>query len=190
MTRYKLLMEEVRKRRPISILEVGTWSGIHAVQMIREAQKFFPTIRYFGFDLFEDFVAHEKEYCPKKAAKYIDADKRLKESGAVYTLVKGNTHETLKHFIPPNYLYMDFIFIDGGHSLETIASDWGNLQKLIGPETVVIFDDYYLNNYKIGCAKLITELQTKPKWVVHRLEPPDITHLGDRNFLIKVFRSS
>jgi hypothetical protein len=37
----------------------------------------------------------------------------------------------------------DFIFIDGGHSFETISSDWKYTEELMGPGSVAIFDDYY-----------------------------------------------
>lgn len=36
---------------------------------------------------------------------------------------------------------MDFVFIDGGHSETTVRNDWTCVQRVMGPETVVIFDD-------------------------------------------------
>jgi hypothetical protein len=37
---------------------------------------------------------------------------------------------------------MDLIFIDGGHSEETVGSDWANCEPLMHDQTIVYFDDY------------------------------------------------
>ena len=60
---------------------------------------------------------------------------------------------------------VDFIFIDGGHSVGTIKSDWNAIKKIISKKSLVIFDDYYeikkniLNKY--GCNNVITSLSAK-----------------------------
>ena len=52
--RYKNLVIEIRKAKPKTILEIGTWNGGNALKMIREAQKWNREITYYGFDIFED----------------------------------------------------------------------------------------------------------------------------------------
>mgnify|MGYP001457844067 CR=1 FL=1 len=42
----------------------------------------------------------------------------------------------------------DLVFIDGGHSEETVASDWENVKHLLHEKSVVYFDDY--PNWGIG----------------------------------------
>ena len=66
---------------------------------------------------------------------------------------------------------MDLIFIDGGHTIETINNDWKYCQKLMDRNTVVIFDDYW-NIVGSGCKPLIDSLD-KNKFEVTILEPKD-----------------
>ena len=49
MDRYKHIIDEVEGRQPQRILEVGTWNGHRAVQMLEAS----PLAHYYGFDLFE-----------------------------------------------------------------------------------------------------------------------------------------
>ena len=87
----------------------------------------------------------EKEL--SKQPDNIDAVKsRLAGTGADVELVKGWTHETLPEYAHAHPDYKaDLIFIDGGHSIETIQSDWDNVQSFISKDSVVIFDDYYVD---------------------------------------------
>ena len=57
-------------------------------------------------------------------------------------LLKGDTKKTLPKFIRQKKK-VDFIFIDGGHSVNTIKSDWNAIKKIISKRSLVIFDDYY-----------------------------------------------
>jgi predicted O-methyltransferase YrrM len=68
-----------------------------------------------------------------------DVAKRLSEAGINANLIQGNTRITL----PAHEGEYDFAFIDGGHSVETIRSDWENVKRLMKPGGVVVFDDYY-----------------------------------------------
>lgn len=71
------------------------------------------------------------------------------------TLVKGNTRETLATFNEP----VDFVWLDGGHSVETVRSDWENVKRCLMPEAVVLLDDYYtgpqIDTTKFGCNELV-----------------------------------
>jgi hypothetical protein len=49
---------------------------------------------------------------------------------------------------------MDLIFIDGGHRLETVWSDWLGVQPLLDENTLVRFDDYW-NREQAGCKTLV-----------------------------------
>lgn len=80
--------------------------------------------------------------------------KKLEKTGANIFLYKGNTKEILPKVVK-ELPKMDFVFIDGGHSLDTIKSDWNNVQKLMHNSTIVIFDDYYHNREDVGCQKII-----------------------------------
>src|SRR5687767_11489242 len=61
--RYARLFEEIGRTKARRIMEIGTYNGVHAEQMIRTAQRYHPQriggVEYFGFDLFETPPAGE-----------------------------------------------------------------------------------------------------------------------------------
>ena len=150
--RYCNLLEQIDLCKPKTIMEIGTWNGHHALEMIERAERYNDNVLYTGFDLFEDFDASIIEHCPKKPAFLNSVKIYLRNKKAA--LIKGNTKATIKEF----HKKQDFIFIDGGHSLATIKSDWENIQRLMHKDTVVIFDDFYVGNYELGCNRLVTNL--------------------------------
>lgn len=170
--RYETLIQEVAKRQPSTILEIGTWKGINAAKMINEAKKHRDDIKYYGFDLFNmNLDMKQKEFHTKHNATKAQAEKNIRDTGVNYELIVGNTIETLKNFYTVNKI--DFIFIDGGHSLDTIESDWSNVKRLIDDHSVVIFDDYYHNRKDVGCKVLIDSLD-RFDYAVSLLGPKDI----------------
>lgn len=151
--RYDQLHQAVAFKKPRAILEIGTWNGQRALQMLHRC----PTARYFGFDLFEDATAEtdkvEFNVKPHNAMESV----RMLLSGFDVTLFKGNTRETLATFIEP----VDFVWIDGGHSVETIRSDWENASRVLAPDAWVFFDDYYtgIDTAQIGCNSIVEGLK-------------------------------
>lgn len=170
MDRYINLRNEIALRKPQSILEIGTWNGNHAKEMIQLAQQFNKHITYYGFDLFEDFDLKDSEFCPKQPAKYQEVWQKLQATKAKIWLIKGNTNTSL-HGFP--FSPVDFIFIDGGHSLETINNDWNGIQPAIYSKTVILFDDYYLKRNDVGCQLLIHSLEEIGSWNIEYLKPID-----------------
>lgn len=152
--RYDQLLSAVRRFQPRFILEIGTWNGHRALQMLQLS----PGATYYGFDLFEDADvktdAEEKNVKPHHTLASIQA--RL--SGYKAHLFKGNTRETLGDFKEP----VDFAWIDGGHSVETIRSDWENVKRCLLPGANVYFDDYYsggIDTEQFGCNRVVDELR-------------------------------
>ena len=157
--RYNYLFEFIKQNKCKQIMEIGVWNGFHALQMIKAAQEASPfaRIKYFGFDLFENFNITNKLNGTKIPSSLAVIENKLKKTGAEINLYKGYTQDTLWAF---PYIYtdqMDFIFIDGGHSRKTIATDWFNIQELMDDKTIVIFDDYW-NRIGAGCKTLIDNL--------------------------------
>ena len=162
--RYQNLFSEIDKSHPKRIMEIGTWNGEHSRQMIEQAKTYSSNVEYYGFDLFEASPILEKESQGRKGnpPSIQKVQDKLNATGAKITLVKGNTNVTLQETSLP---VMDFVFIDGGHSLRTIQSDWDNVQKVMGLHTVVIFDDYYQDDKEgyadeNGCKTLIHAIDT------------------------------
>ena len=174
--RYKNLKKEVALCKPKTIVEVGTWKGVNGSRMIREAQKYNEDIEYYGFDIFEDIDPEikKKEKHVKPNIVGDDAYEILKETGATINLYRGYTNATLPNFKPNKPI--DFIYIDGGHSLETIDNDWTYLKPFVHSGTVVLFDDYYNNNTKEGSFNLISELKKNSDYKVELLDPEDVIH--------------
>jgi len=171
--RYEHLYKIIKKNKCRRIMEIGVWNGNHAIKMIEEAKKTWKSedIEYYGFDLFEDLNEKMlKEEFSKKPPLLIEVKEKLKKTGAIINLYKGNTLKTLPEVIHkiPN---MDFIFIDGGHSLKTICNDWKYSMQLMHNKTVVIFDDYY-NREDIGCKKIVESINKKV-FYVKVLEPTE-----------------
>ena len=124
----------------------------------------------------------------KKSKKSLDKlNNEFEKITTNINLYKGNTKNTLKNNL--NNKKIDFIFIDGGHSIKTIINDWKNCIKFLNKETVVIFDDYYVGNHKIikkfGCNNLINNL-SKKKYHIKVLPFTDYFQLMEKETGIKM----
>ena len=73
-------------------------------------------------------------------------------------IVKGNSTETL-----PNHTGIyDFIYVDGNHSYEIARQDLKNIVKNTNKDTVVIIDDYvveqkFIRSHNKGVKRALTE---------------------------------
>lgn len=166
LSRYYALLNLIRLHKPKSIVEVGTYDGERACGMLEEALRHHPDggITYTGYDLFETATAEDdsREFNVRAHPSEADVARRLhvfcaRYDGRVqFRLVKGNTRDTLQ---PQN---ADFAFIDGGHSVETIQSDYAALNS----SQIIVLDDYYEpdrgrqgpDTKKVGCNALIPQL--------------------------------
>lgn len=177
-TRYVNLFKIIHDNKLRSILEIGVYNGVHASNMILSASVNSPpsSIHYHGFDLFEDLSDSDfKEEYAKRPLPYATIETQLIKSGAVIHLYKGNSKETLPKYLP-EIGRVDIAFIDGGHSIETIESDWNNVKEIMDEKTIVLFDDYFLCNNdeleNVCCNQLIDSLD-RSKYSVQFLEPSD-----------------
>lgn len=160
MNRYEQLAHVIDLVKPQSIVEIGTHSGKSAVMMINRAKQYREVVEYIGFDLFEEATDEtDKEELNIKAHHSVESVEgfiKMKAPSAEVLLVKGNTRQTLNH------IEADLAFIDGGHSLETIANDY---EKCKGSK-VIVLDDYYTEDENgnipdlelYGCNKLVETL--------------------------------
>lgn len=159
VNRYKQIIEQITIYKPKTIIEIGTWNGKRATLMAQEALKHQKQVHYTGFDLFEEATKETdaEEYNVKKnfTLEIVTAvlDRVVKQNeGFSFELVRGNTRETLK-----GPRIADFVFIDGGHSIQTIQSDYEALKNSL----VILFDDYYEggpNTTLFGCNKIVQDL--------------------------------
>lgn len=158
--RYAPMYREIAERRPRTIIEVGTNDGLNAVRMLRLTDA-----AYYGFDLFEDLDSQtfRREFALRVPSRS-EVEQYLKAHRAKFKLYAGDTRVTLASADLPQ---VDFIFIDGGHSEETVQSDWDNCRRLMHENTVVYFDDYPLWGIgpvvdRIGSAEIMPEFDDFP----------------------------
>jgi len=163
--RYVELFRTIYRRRRRSIVEIGTWNGVHAEQMIRTAAAHtdIAQVRYRGFDLFEHLTDEQlRGESSKRPPPYETVLERLRNTGADVALIRGNTRVTLPQSTDV-LSAADLVFIDGGQSIETITADWEAVRAAIQPGTTVIFDDYYPDPEPalagLGCQSIIDGLE-------------------------------
>jgi hypothetical protein len=178
-----------------TLLEVGTWNGWRAVELSRAALRRNPAVEYHGFDLFELITDDEIETeLSKRPPSQADVETRLRRfrrrvalGNALhawrrrrfdFSLYRGYTHDTLPALrqTKPN-LRAQFIFIDGGHSIETIDNDWHYCSELVCDGGVIFLDDFYGNRelaQRFGCNALIEKLRRDPAWDVQVLPETDV----------------
>lgn len=157
MSRYDYLIGLVAEDQPRTIMEIGTWNGARALEMLKAA----PGAEYYGFDLFEEATPEtdEREKNVKRHHAMADVYSKIAGQGFI-RLYKGDTRKTILDALP-DLPPMDLIWIDGGHSVGTIASDWAAIQTLIQDHTVVLLDDYYtgaIDTTRFGCNTLVNGL--------------------------------
>lgn len=155
------LFDYLRNNKCRNILEVGTYRGNNAIKMIRASAANESDITYYGFDLFEsmqsDAAAREGiRFCADADDIHVVRDHITDNTVAKVNLYKGNT--LLANVAGLDLPVMDLIYIDGGHSVSTIANDWGKFSQLMDEDTIVFFDDYIDDNEVIGCMSLINAL--------------------------------
>jgi predicted O-methyltransferase YrrM len=179
MNRYMKLLDLIKQEKPSVIVEIGTWNGDNAVRMLTTAAAALQNthkahLAYIGFDLFEEGTAEQDRYenNAKQRVMHRSVEEKLErladqlsapvKGNGVATLIRlvsGNTRETLPimaGIIPQEFGPVDFAFVDGGHSLETILQDMRNLWPLMRPGGLIVNDDFYRgvnNEYlnKWGC---------------------------------------
>jgi hypothetical protein len=145
-TLCELLTASIKATGKANIVEVGTWNGSRAIHMAECAFAAGATqVSYVGFDTFEEGNDRNHEGHTKPHANSWLVGNRLNNYSRLmsrkgltfdYTLIKGNTLETL----PKSGQVVKeatFAYIDGGHSYETTKSDYHHLMHV----PYVVFDD-------------------------------------------------
>lgn len=159
--RYSQIIPIIKKLQPKVILEVGTHTGTRPAEWYAVHKDF----TYYGFDVFElgdDITLAKEGKRYKSGSNMMKTAKRLNDLGINHQLFKGFSKETLPKFEKEYGRIVDFAFIDGGHSVETIQHDWDIVKRLVKKGGLVIFDDYYtkgeLDINSIGCNKIVDNI--------------------------------
>ena len=169
-----IFLERLSYYNPKTVLEVGVFCGVTARNicdfMYKKNNNDF---NYIGVDLFGSdqnikkdeieptFLKDQKfsnplknfyyNYLLKENLNSIDSvEKFLNKYSQNIKLIAGDTNKVLKQLDLHN---VDFTFLDGGHSYQTVMSDLSILyEKMKGKKKVILCDDY-------GDASLIQEVK-------------------------------
>lgn len=173
--RYAQLIDIVRERQPKTVLEVGTWNGDRAVEMAMVA----PGLAYFGVDLFE-FANAESDEREKNVKPHYSAREVMAKLDSVDEIGKAHLYVGDSNIVLAEMAKshadgtMDLIFIDGGHSVETIRSDLKHAIRLVSSDGIIVLDDWYeggIDTERFGC-NLPLEETCKGKYEVLPIADP------------------
>ena len=173
-----ILLEQIEKYRPKNFLEVAVFQGVTSRNICEKLNLINNgNFLFYGIDIFEDTnnsidnkemtIKHNKLSNPLKHLIFnIILKKDLFSIESVYEFLnkfKDNIH-LYKGFsdtqLPKVDLSkIDMIFLDGGHSYETVSSDLSLILKEIKKGKVIICDDYDQTSY--GVKKAVDELQNR-----------------------------
>jgi|GEM_PF-5476140 len=155
--RYRQILSIIDAFRPASLAEVGTWNGGRAIQMASRALRHRDEVSYTGFDLFDSATdeTDRRELNGKSRVSLADVRQRLYRfaelnPGFTVDLIQGDTRDSMTP------MTVDFAFVDGGHSVETVASDLANLDG----SRVIVLDDFYVSGVdteRFGCNRVIAD---------------------------------
>lgn len=160
--RFIQLLDEIK---PEKICEIGTHNGKTASQMCdyvlgsTNNNVFYQG--YDAFDLIEFSESYGKEKNGKGIGSKIQAFRKLTKISRKYpdrltfNLVKGFTKDTLT---PGIY---DFVYIDAGHSYESVLHDW----HMVKDSKMIVFDDWFME----GVLKVLKE-EVEPNHLVEYSE--------------------
>lgn len=168
--RYRNLVTEIERIKASRIVEIGTCKGERAELMLKAAIDIHGNagVFYHGFDLFETPPADEfSERTPPWPMWRVFG--RLAPLGATIRLTAGDSKIT----VPATGLSdIDLVFIDGGHSEETVKADFANALKIIRRGGSIMLDDHWNYPGGGGCAPLIRTL-SRLDFDIDLLEPID-----------------
>ena len=151
-------LKEVEKKSPKTFLEVGVFHGVTArniCELLYTIHK--DDFKYIGLDLFEESDENKSEVIPNSVFtnplknfyfKYIQkqnpyskeaVEDLLKKFKDNVTLIKGNSNLILKKV---DMSKIDYVFLDGGHSYQTVKNDLECCLDVINANGIVMCDDY------------------------------------------------
>ena len=175
----------VSEKKPKYFLEIGVFTGVTArniCELLNDIHG--KDFQYTGLDLFEDYVPeHDHEIAPNmirgnqqklsNPLKHIvynlilreqlnslnSVTNFLKKFKNQVELVKGDSKKTLSEIEIEKY---DMIFVDGGHSFETVNFELELIMSKCKKDCLVLVDDYDLQ-VASGVKKAVDQIVSEKK---------------------------
>ena len=153
----------VEEYKPKNVLEIGVFCGVTSRNICELLKTNFGSdFRYYGLDLFGStktssvdeiepkFLENQKFSNPLKTIYYnfikkenlnskISVQNFLKKFSQNIELIEGDTRVTLEK-VPLSEI--DFVFLDGGHSYDTVLSDLHKLYDNMKNNSKIVCDDF------------------------------------------------
>jgi len=185
-----ILLNQIEIYKPKNFIEVGVFQGVtsrNVCEKLYEIHK--ESFLFHGIDIFEDTninidnkemtIKHNKISNPFKHLIFnIILKKNLFSIDSIYSFLKKfkNNVQLYKGFseteLPKiDMSKIDMVFLDGGHSYETVRSDLSLILKGIKKDKIIICDDYDQVDYGVKRAvdeilKQVTEIKQLNKRLV------------------------
>jgi hypothetical protein len=170
-----ILLDQIEIYKPRNFLEVGVFQGVTSRNICEKLYKINKNqFLFYGIDIFEDTnsnidnqemtVKHNRISNPLKHFIFnIILKKNLFSIDSIYNFLKKfeNNVQLYKGFSDTELLKIDMskidmIFLDGGHSYETVKNDLSLILKGIKKDKIIICDDYDQEDY--GVKKAVDEI--------------------------------
>ena len=176
-----LLLDLIKENKPSHFLEIGILEGATS-RNICELLNILNNgnFNFTGIDLFGENVDNNnlKEFTPisynisnpfkwiyfklilrmspnsLKCVKFL-----LKKFNKSINLYKGYSKDILNKI---DISKIDFVFLDGGHSYETVKEDLNLLKSKLANKSIIICDDYNIPQY--GVKKAVDEIKDECKF--------------------------
>ena len=174
-----LFLNEILLSKPKKFLEIGVFQGVtsrNVCELLYEVHK--DNFKYIGIDIFEHDEKSSKEIIPninfrnplkqfyyrymKRENPYSLSSVKslLKKFEKNVEIIKGDSKKILPII---DLAEVDYVFLDGGHSYETVKSDLNNCKIVIENNGTVLCDDYNLS-YAPGVKKAIDEFSSSEQY--------------------------
>ena len=187
-----IFLERLSKHNPKNILEIGVFCGVTAKNTCDFLYKSNGNnFTYTGIDLFwsnqgderdeikPNFLKDQKFSNPLKNIYYNyilkenlnsieSVQKLLQEYSQNIKLIAGDTNKVLKEI---DLQKIDFVFLDGGHSYETVINDLSILyENMKNQNKVILCDDYGKESYISEVEKAINDFTKKNNLKLNLIE--------------------
>ena len=179
-----LLLKIIFEHKPKHFFEIGVFCGVTArnvcelLKTIYGEQFQYSGIDLFGFKNLEKTNEKEPNYLKKQKFSnplkniyynYFKKENLNSEESVLkflnkfkknIKLYKGNSNEILREI---NIQTVDFTFIDGGHSYETVWNDLNHVYQNIKKGGVILCDDYEHTTYITGVKAAVDKFAKEKK---------------------------
>ena len=156
----QVFADVIRETQPTLILEVGTWLGASARHMARLA----PQAHIVAIDTFLGSEWHwlRPEYVDMRETVYPQfisnvIHEKLTTQITPLPLDSVNAYHVLRHL----GAVADLIYIDGGHTFESVSMDIECYRRLLRPGGIMLLDDAQIDSVRRAAEARLGRCETQ-----------------------------